>query len=552
MFKMKRLVAVVSIALFVLSGVLLPAAASASTGSGVGTQSSSITLSARSAVLSATSISQIQTAVQSFLDQYGLSVSYTCPASNQTGGKTCTDLTVADIGPTKIFSAMLIEEYSKYPTALTLNRNFPDSTISLGDNVGTVLNGTPTYVAGVFDVANGGILYDVSSAPNEGSRETINHEFMHYLANATSGTGNGIDQTTWESFNPGGFTYSNYGSGCYEGDVSCSGTKSDGFATLYAESSYAEDLAETFAYLMTDQNDQTLETQIQTDTLMASKVGLMKSFLLGLAPSMDDSYLTAMHSYNQQYDGEANTLFGDTVVSGNDVSTNIPGNEDFSGLSLDAEIKGGGYYTLVIDGKLGDVYVSNGIIEGDGTVGALHVFSTGTVAPGHSPGCLNTGDLTLNGTYQVQIGGTTACSGYDQTKVTGTVDVTGATLTPSLYGGFVPSVGQSYEIISNDGTDPVTGTFANVTNGSITAGGVTYGVNYSGGDGNDVVLTVTNVDPSLYKSAPAAAAAPGAPDTGFGPLATSPAGILAFSTLCCMTLMGISYRLRQKPVSSRL
>jgi hypothetical protein len=72
----------------------------------------------------------------------------------------------------------------------------------------------------------------------------------------------------------------------------------------------------------------------------------------------------------------------------------------------------------------------------------------------------------------------------------------GSTLTPTL--SFAPTPGQQFTIIDNTAVpaagSPTTGTFANLPQGgtcSATYGGVTYffQANYSGGDGNDLVLT---------------------------------------------------------------
>ena len=58
------------------------------------------------------------------------------------------------------------------------------------------------------------------------------------------------------------------------------------------------------------------------------------------------------------------------------------------------------------------------------------------------------------------------------------------------YERFRPQFGQSYVIINNDGVDPVSGTFSGLAEGaSFISGGVSYSVSYTGGDGNDVVLS---------------------------------------------------------------
>ncbi|MDB5185070.1 MAG: hypothetical protein JWN38_878 [Candidatus Saccharibacteria bacterium] len=192
---------------------------------------------------------------------------------------------------------------------------------------------------------------------------------------------------------------------------------------------------------------------------------------------------------------------------------------------------------VTIDGTRGDTVVNaGGTLKGHGTVGALSVATDGIVAPGNSPGCLNTADLAIAGTLQEEIGGSDPCTGYDQVKVTGAVSVTDGTLTPSLYNGFVPEVGQSYTIIDNDGSDAVTGTFTGLAEGAtFTANGVTYSITYVGGDGNDVVLTVTNVDASQL---------PKTPDTGMRLVAAHPLLALGATTVAAFGLLIAARRLK--------
>ncbi|MEO8104831.1 MAG: hypothetical protein ABI602_00655 [Candidatus Saccharibacteria bacterium] len=196
--------------------------------------------------------------------------------------------------------------------------------------------------------------------------------------------------------------------------------------------------------------------------------------------------------------------------------------------------------TLVVDGQAGYVSLNSGAtLQGSGQIAGLGAGPGSTVAPGHSPGCLTSlGDIAINGTYQVDVGGTDACTGYDQMKVTGAVDVTGGTLDATLYGGFVPKVGQSYTIIDNDAADAVTGTFTGLAEGGdYTNQGVTYSVTYKGGDGNDVVLTVKSIDASKL---------PAKPDTGFALVAAHPLVSLATTTLAALGLVFAARKL--KPV----
>lgn len=203
--------------------------------------------------------------------------------------------------------------------------------------------------------------------------------------------------------------------------------------------------------------------------------------------------------------------------------------------------------TTILDGSRESASVyTGGTLKGNGVlIDYLSVDDGGIVAPGHSPGCITAGDgshsydgLTLDGVYQVEIGGTTPCTGYDQLKVGGTVSLSSSTssFTATLYNGFVPKVGQSYTIIDNDGTDAVAGTFAGIAEGgTYTNQGVTYTVTYKGGDGNDVVLTVKSIDASKL---------PKAPNTGMQLVMAHPIIGLAFTTVAALGMVVIARRLK--------
>jgi CSLREA domain-containing protein len=151
--------------------------------------------------------------------------------------------------------------------------------------------------------------------------------------------------------------------------------------------------------------------------------------------------------------------------------------------------------TLLVDGSITNSIItveSGATLGGHGTVGSVTVESGGHFAAGNSPGVMHTGDLSLmaGSSFDEEIGGTAAGSGYDQTVVTGTVALNGATLNLSQYAGFVTTAGQTYTIIDNDGSDAVTGTFSGLAEGAtVTLAGETLKISYVGGDGNDVVLT---------------------------------------------------------------
>ena len=145
----------------------------------------------------------------------------------------------------------------------------------------------------------------------------------------------------------------------------------------------------------------------------------------------------------------------------------------------------------------GSANINGGTLSGAGTVNAklnnAANVTPGTPAPGTPAAKINTGNYnqTSAGTFTAQIGGTNAATpDFDQLNVTGTVTLNGA-LTASLINNFVPSGGNSFVLINNDGTDAVTGTFTGLPQGAIIGlGGRSFQIDYAGGTGNDVTLKV--------------------------------------------------------------
>ena len=135
----------------------------------------------------------------------------------------------------------------------------------------------------------------------------------------------------------------------------------------------------------------------------------------------------------------------------------VPGTLDLNGGSVTA----------------GSVNVS-GLLKGIGTITG-NVTNSGTVAPGASPGIINiTGNYTqaAAGTLQIEIGGTTPGTGYDQLQVSGTANLNGS-MALTQFGTFVPAALNSFQPITAAGG--VTGTFANVVIPAVFAGlGVSY------------------------------------------------------------------------------
>lgn len=147
--------------------------------------------------------------------------------------------------------------------------------------------------------------------------------------------------------------------------------------------------------------------------------------------------------------------------------------------------------------------VSGGTLGGTGKVGTL-TSTIGNIAPGTSPGKLTSGNFSLTGpaAFLIDIQGTVPGTSYDQMVVNGTVNLGNSTLTITTT-SFTPVSGNEFVLISNDGSDAVTGTFKGYANNSIvTVNGMNFQITYFGGDGNDVVLRVPVQQPVVSSAAP--------------------------------------------------
>jgi len=144
------------------------------------------------------------------------------------------------------------------------------------------------------------------------------------------------------------------------------------------------------------------------------------------------------------------------------------------------------------------IILNGGTLGGTGVVGQV-TANGGVVSPGTSVGRLKVnGNLTFspNVTLAVELNGLVPGLGYDQLSVTGAVNLAGAQLIGTI--GFASAPGNAFTLIGNDGTDAVVGTFAGLPAGQRFAlGGEWFEITYTGGDGNDVVITRVNAPPQI-------------------------------------------------------
>ncbi|WP_156884769.1 autotransporter domain-containing protein [Stappia stellulata] len=190
--------------------------------------------------------------------------------------------------------------------------------------------------------------------------------------------------------------------------------------------------------------------------------------------------------------GAINHYAGDTLFTG-----------DGSGFSGVTRIRGGRFSVGDSSGAGvlgGDVLVeAGGLLGGSGTLsGTVSIASGGVHAPGNSIGTQTvTGDYTNSGTLAIEA--TPVAS--DKIVVTGSVDISGATLDLSLSPATASSwspVNGPYVVIDNDGADAIVGRF-----GAISANLVFLDVwlDYSGGDGNDLTMELARNDASFVDAA---------------------------------------------------
>lgn len=182
---------------------------------------------------------------------------------------------------------------------------------------------------------------------------------------------------------------------------------------------------------------------------------------------------------------------------------------------------------------------SNGLLKGSGTIKGFYAYDNGVIAPGNSPGkitVLEELSMKKGTTYQAEIFNKDA---YDQLIVgqdfkvdeahKNAVKLDNATLNLSLIDGYVVHKGDTFTIIDNKSTTPVKGTFDGLAEGAeVIVNGAVFKISYTGGDGNDVVLTAQNESIS-----------PNAPNTGAKEMATKPmaAIVAAFAAIALFVIV---------------
>jgi hypothetical protein len=148
------------------------------------------------------------------------------------------------------------------------------------------------------------------------------------------------------------------------------------------------------------------------------------------------------------------------------------------------------------DGEL-DVIIASKVTIGDAQSGPITVSAF--ISPATYPTLAFGGNTTFaaTGGFTSEIGPLAA--NIENITVTGSLTIlAGATLNMVAKGGFVPAMGNNFQIITNDSTDAITGTFGglpeNQTINPFLGTPINARITYVGGSGNDVFI-LTNTPP---------------------------------------------------------
>ena len=184
--------------------------------------------------------------------------------------------------------------------------------------------------------------------------------------------------------------------------------------------------------------------------------------------------------------GALNTINpGDILLLGTSTSADSPAINITSSITLVQSAN-----ILTLTANTGPIHTPNGVAA-QAIFDAANTTINGILAPGQSPG-----QVIMNGNINMDAGDTleiefestfTPGSDYDQLKVNGAVNISGATF--NLIDNANPVLNGEYVIIDNDGTDPISGTFNGLPEGaSISGNGRTWNIHYNYNGSNDVVL----------------------------------------------------------------
>ena len=208
--------------------------------------------------------------------------------------------------------------------------------------------------------------------------------------------------------------------------------------------------------------------------------------------------------------GGITTLSGSMIYTG---TTTVTGGQLIVAASISGTGNSAASVSLSGSGTLGgggsiNLAAGNQVLSGSGaTISPGNVDNNGvsqagrlTITDAGTPNGGGTLSLATGSRLFLQLSGSTAGVTYDQVSVFGTINLSGASLEGSLINGFLPQIGDKFFIMLNDGSDAVSGMFAQGTSVVFDSGlgSRTFSINYAdngdgGGVANDISITVTAI-----------------------------------------------------------
>lgn len=247
----------------------------------------------------------------------------------------------------------------------------------------------------------------------------------------------------------------------------------------------------------------TCQTYADAVFTLSGDITLNADLIIAVA-SKSTVRLTGTIDYNghtiTQYSNSTGTLeVGGEAVEVPEVTTTLDDDDPLADVTVNNR------ETAILSGTRDLIQVqAGGTLKGTGTTNSLYVYTDGIVAPGNSPGTLTVlTTLSLSGIYEAEVLNEDT---YDQLRVgedysggggNAVIIDDSAFLSLVLYDGWSVEEGDEFTIIDNRSDTDVSGTFANLDEGTqftVEDGDVSivFSITYVGGDGNDVVVTALN------------------------------------------------------------
>lgn len=248
----------------------------------------------------AKTIDEVKAILQSSLSNYNLILYINeSPASHiyLKNNSRITNITETDLADLKEYSLMFYYEWNKYPPGWVTGSQLKGILFVKGFQWynGYTKNWEDRQT--IWDIKQNYMVYSIIPDRvynNDSNREEIHHEFFHYEIGKRFGSTT-YESPQWLACNESSFRYGGGGSEAYSNPNWQSIEHPQGFVTNYASLGVDEDMAETYAYLMTDQLYKKLLAWLPQDSVLNCKVTYLKGLLNQLEPEMDDDYFVKIH-----------------------------------------------------------------------------------------------------------------------------------------------------------------------------------------------------------------------------------------------------------------